>query len=243
MLIDKLIDYFGFTEKEAKVYLSCLKLGKTRVSIIAKNANLNRITTYEILKKLTQEGIAYSSVHNDVKIFYVIPPKTLLEKHESKLELARKSLPELQLISNIHSQKAKIYFLEGVEGIRTIYEDTLNCKEKLIRNIANPQNLINTINRDFFTNYVKKRKRRNIKVKVLLPNTKENIKLKKESKTELRDVKFFDKNKYPFSNEIFLYDNKLALFSFTSLICVIIEDEEIAESIKSFWQMIWDNLE
>jgi len=241
-VLEELIKNFYLTEKEAKIYLANLELGRSRVSLIAKKAGLNRITTYEILKKLLQLGVANSALYGNVKTFQVIKPEILLEKMESRLKLAKNFLPHLLLISKIDKDKPNFAFYDGAEGLRTIYEDTLSCHDKTIYNIANPQNLLSTIGQNFFEEYLKKRLRRKIQVKVLLPDTVENKKYWHEVKKNKREVKFFDNKKYQIPNEILLYDNKVAMLSFSSNVGVIVEDREITNSMKMLWQMLWDSL-
>lgn len=236
-----LVDNFNFEEKEAKVYLAALQLGRSRVSLIAKKAELNRITTYEILKRLVQKGFAYSAMYGGILTFNVVEPQILFEKMESKMHLAKNILPQLVALSSIMKQKPNISHYEGVEGIRSIYEDTLSCKDKFFWNIVSPENLIKTIGQDFFQEYLKKRVRRKIKIKALLPDIPENKKYQQQ-KTALRHIKFFNNDLYKISNEIIIYDNKVALFSFTSLIGVIIEDTDIAQSLRMMCQMIWDEI-
>ncbi len=242
-MINELINNFYLSEKEAKIYLACLELGRCRVSRIAKKAELNRVTAYEVLKRLSQMGIAQSAVYGDVQTFTVVPPETLIEKQESRLSVAKKILPELSLLTASKKHKPNISFYEGAEGIRSIYEDTLACKEKVILNITHPQNLLQTIGDDFFAQYVKKRTRKHIVVQVLLPDTKENKKYKKETATTKRQIKFFDQVKYPLPNEILVYDNKVALLSFSSFVGVIVEDNDIVQSVKSLWQMVWNSID
>lgn len=239
-MFQELINNFYLSEKEAKVYLATLELGRSRVSIIAKKAGLNRVTAYEVLKRLSQMGIAYSAVYSGVQTFTVVPPEILIEKQEGRLAVAKNILPELSLLTASKKQKPSILFYEGTEGIRSIYEDTLACTGKIILNITNPNNLLQTIGKDFFAQYVKKRTRKHIRVQVLLPNTKENQEYKKEKTSALRQINFFDVEKYPLPNEILIYDNKIALLSFSSSIGVVVEDKDIAQSVKSLWQMVWD---
>jgi len=240
--LEQLMDNFYFDEKEAKIYLASLTLGRSKVSEIAKKAEINRITAYEILKRFVQRGIASSTTYNQVKTFSVIAPEILIKKMESKLKTAENILPQLSALALTQTKRPQISFYEGTEGIRTIYEDTLTCQDKVIYNIANPQKLLETIGQDFFKQYLNKRLKKKIKVLGLLPDTPENLKYRKEKISALREVKFFDAKKYNLPNEIIVYDNKVAELSFTSKIGVIIEDADIAQSLKTFWQMIWDQI-
>ena len=47
---------FGLNEKEISVYLSLISLGHSPVREISKTANVNRGTTYDILKSLIELG-------------------------------------------------------------------------------------------------------------------------------------------------------------------------------------------
>lgn len=240
--LEQLMDNFYLDEKEAKVYLASLELGRSKVSEIAKKAELNRITAYEILKRFVQQGIAGSTTYNQVKTFTVISPEILVKKMESKLKTAENILPQLSALALTKSKRPQISFYEGREGIRTIYEDTLTCQDKVLYNIANPQKLLETIGTDYFKQYLNKRLRKKIKVFGLLPDTQENLQYKKEQITALREVRFFNAQKYELPNEIIIYDNKVAELSFSSKIGVIIEDRDIAQSLETFWQMVWDQI-
>jgi sugar-specific transcriptional regulator TrmB len=54
MLKQILLDY-GFTDKEADIYLTCLELGNAPVSSIARLLKDNRVTVYSILKNLVKK--------------------------------------------------------------------------------------------------------------------------------------------------------------------------------------------
>jgi hypothetical protein len=161
---------------------------------------------------------------------------------ESRLRVAKDILPQLTLLSGTKKIRPKISFYEGSEGVRTVYEDTLSCREKKIYNIANPEPLLGVIGESFFKQYVKKRVSKKIYVYVLMPDNQAGRLLKKEAKETLRDAKLFDTTQYTFPNEILIYDNKVALLSFSTLIGVIVEDVDIATSFKTFWQMAWNSL-
>lgn len=239
-MLEKIIENFNFEEKEAKIYLAALELGKSRVSEIAKKAGLNRITTYEILKRLRQRGLSTSMTYKNVLMFQVIEPERFLERMERQLSLSRALLPQLLLLKASDKVRPKIEYYDGIESLRTMYEDSLFCREKIIYNIAHPENFIKSIGKEFFANYVKKRAAKKIKVKVLLPNIEISKKYVKGARAALREVRFFNHDKYTIPNEIMIYDNKLALFSFSSKIGIIIEDLEITKSIKSIWGFLWD---
>jgi sugar-specific transcriptional regulator TrmB len=240
-MIDKLIANFNFEEKEAKVYVANLELGRSLVSDIAKKAGLNRITTYEILKRLRRKSIATSMDYKGVTVFQVVDPARLIDKMERQVSLSKNILPQLLALKKSDSRRPKVEYYDGVDGIKAIYDGTFSCKEKIIYNIAHPISLPGAVGEEFLNDYIKRRAAKKIKVKLLAPDIPETKKYTKKDKVSFRESRFYDEKLYPMSNELMIYDNKVVLLSFAGKMGVIIEDEEIAMSLKSMWQFFWDH--
>lgn len=241
-LLENLMENFNLDEKEAKVYLASLERGLSPASKVAEQAGLNRVTTYEVLKRLIRRGIISTVTYGQIQRFRAIEPEKFLDKEKMKIERAKKSLVDFScLLSGVNS-KPKVTFFEHVEGMRSVYSDTLTVKDKVIYNIAHAENLMGAIGSQFLQGYIHKRVQKNILVKVLLPDTPAMRQYEKEVKTSQREVKFFDANKFTVPNEILIYDHKLSLLSFQSKIGVIIEDKDITQSVKALWQMVWGAL-
>ncbi|MCK5266986.1 MAG: helix-turn-helix domain-containing protein, partial [Spirochaetes bacterium] len=56
-MLEKSLRKFGLKDKEIKIYLTLLTLGPSSVRKIALEANINRGTGYDILKKLIEMGL------------------------------------------------------------------------------------------------------------------------------------------------------------------------------------------
>ncbi|MCF7835696.1 MAG: helix-turn-helix domain-containing protein [Candidatus Marinimicrobia bacterium] len=69
----------GLSEKEAKVYLASLELGEATVQEIAKQAGVNRPTTYVQIEKLTKMGLMSSVEKEGKKYFNAEEPNQLLK--------------------------------------------------------------------------------------------------------------------------------------------------------------------
>lgn len=240
--IQKIIKDIGFDDKEAIVYLACLELNSAPNTQIAKKTHLNRITNYEILKRLESKGVITSFKKRHAKNFIAIDPRILIKQAKEKILLAEKSLPELLSISNKLVKKPKIYFFEGIDGIKTIYEDSLNARTGILT-FTNPNDLYYFLGRKYMENYVKERARRNIKVKGLAPDDEAGKEAKDIGNIVLRDTKLFPKEKYQIQNEIMIYDDKIAVFSGKDKIGLIIENEALSSTFRNIWQMNWDSRE
>src|SRR3990167_7172928 len=128
----------GLSDKEVAVYLASLKLGSQPVSVIAKNSNLNRTTTYVILRKLLEKGLMSKYSKGGVLYFTPSSPeniKTYVERKKRELDLAEESItnlmPDLEKIMQYSPVSAKIRFFEGIEGIKALYDHTLEVGERV----------------------------------------------------------------------------------------------------------------
>ena len=76
----------GLSEKETIVYLSLLEHGAVSVRNLAKAADLNRGTTYDILKQLMKQGLVVYH-HKEKHQYFFAEDPTKLERHlDGRLE-------------------------------------------------------------------------------------------------------------------------------------------------------------
>ena len=57
MKLEKVLENYGLTKKQALLYITCLELGSASVYKIAKKANLSRSTCYEVLEILREKKL------------------------------------------------------------------------------------------------------------------------------------------------------------------------------------------
>lgn len=121
---------YGFSDKEAKIYITCLELWSGLNSTIARRAEINRWTAYSILEDFKRKWIASITLKNKLKYFSVISPETLLQKEEERYEKIKSILPELLTITEKFSNRPKMQFFEWLEWLKKLFEEVLNtCKK------------------------------------------------------------------------------------------------------------------
>lgn len=227
----------GLNDKEAKVYLACTENGEAVVSQIASSAGINRVTTYDILEKLKDKGLVSFYTKNKIKYFSSIDPEILLEEFEKRTSELRRSLPKFKTLTGEISHPRVRYF-EGLEGIKAIYADTLTSQTEIL-NFSNSHEIRKkwpTYDED----YVEKRAKKNIFLRGLSPNDKAGEIVHSEDEKFNRDMRLIDSTLFNFTNEINIYDDKVAIISFKDeLIGMIIESHEIANSQRSIFNMCW----
>lgn len=232
------LEKLGIADKEAKIYLSNLKLGNAKVSEISKHAGILRETTYFILESLIKKGLVSYSIQGGIKYFSATDPKNVLNSLKEKQKMFEDIIPKLDEIKNSINEKPKAEVYEEKGGIKSIIEDIIQTKEDILC-LSSTSSLLEKLE-FYFPNYIKRRIESRIKIKLITECTEETKKLKEKDKKELRETRFFSK-KYDFSNAIFIYGNKIALLDLSeNLNGFLIEDKNLSETFKTIFQMIWD---
>lgn len=245
MLEQELI-HFGLSEKQAKVYLALLELGKSSVQDVAKHAKVNRATTYVMLDELMQKGLVSTYDQGKKTYFIAESPERLL----SILETQRKEIEnkEREISSIIPQLKEKhqttdegpvVRFLEGREGMKIAVKELLSkTKSKKVYSFYNV-GLIDT----YFSEAELKdmrsvRLQKKLDVDVLAVNAPREM---QKSRKGDRVIKV-ETNKYPSECDFALYDDKIRIFSFANRkhpIGIIIHDKAMYESMLSLFKLAW----
>ena len=96
---EEILKSLGLSDKEIKIYLSNLQLGSNLVQEIANFAELNRTSTYDLLKSLEKKGFVSYTIQSGKKFYQATKPNKLLDMLREREELVKKILPELNSIS------------------------------------------------------------------------------------------------------------------------------------------------
>lgn len=165
-------------------------------------------------------------------------PENVLAILKAKQASFTKALPELNMFYNTGGKKPRVKFYEGTEGLKAIYWDTLESKQTLLE-YGSIDDMWDALPKNFISEYVQARIRQGLWVKGIIPNTQTGQDYIKKDRQELRELILVPKNRFMFSNEITIYDDKLAIISFKEKIGVIIESKKIAETQKMIFQLAW----
>lgn len=238
--LQKILEGIGLEPKEAVVYLACLELDGGSNTQITKRTGLNRITNYEILKRLEKRGVIRAFLKRRIKHFMAVDPRIIIKQAKEKLALAEAAMPEFLAGMNKIIKKPRIYFFEGLDGIKSIYEDSLNSKTEILT-FTNPQDIESILGKKYVDRYVYERVRRKITVRGLAPDDPAGKSAQEIGAEVLRKARIFPEAQYKISNEIMIYDNKIAIFSGQDEIGLIIENKDLSDTFRNIWKMSWDN--
>ncbi len=234
----------GFSDKEAQVYLAILVLGRGTASKIARRAHIVRTTVYDILGSLFDKDLVTLTGREPKQEYVALSPDQLnlyiekeLEKKQNDLHEVKNSLvPQLKSIHNVKN-RPKVMFYEGREGLQKVYEDTLTSHEE-IRAFATYDDMEKALP-GYFPKYFYRRAEKGIPIRAIFPFTQAGIDLSTYDEEQKRQTAMVPTDKYYFSPEINIYDNKVMIASWKEKLGITIESEEIADAMKKVFELAW----
>ncbi len=174
----------GLSEKEARLYLFCLKTGTTTANRLISLSGFPRATVYDILERLINRGLVSSLSKENTTFFSANDPATLLKELEEKKESVERILPKLAALNNTVPKRIQVELFEGMTGVRKILDDILaNCKE--VRIMGNEKHA-REIAKHHSENFRMKRLARKIRIKNLLEGSPVALSLKDDRYSEVR---------------------------------------------------------
>jgi sugar-specific transcriptional regulator TrmB len=240
--MEEQLEKIGLSRQEATMYLNTLKLGIAKASEIARKANMKREAAYYTLKLLREKGFISEVIKSGVKHYSAASPKKILEtieeEKQEKENRIREIMPELEKLQKTALKTPKVEFYEGIEGFKTVANDTIKESIKEYYAILAEKTL--HFLPHFHLQYRRRRKEKNIRVKVLTEKTDVTKKMKRKDKEELRETRFSNKIK-GFNTSLFIYGNKIAYIMATEneQIGVIIENRDIAQFQEKIFNDMW----
>ncbi len=240
---EKVLLDVGFSEKEIAIYIALLSLGKGIVTKISRTASISRTTTYDILDSLVQKGLVNISGKEPKQEYIAEPPEKLekfireeIEKKNSNLNRIKDIIPELRSISK-EGERPKIKFYEGLDGLIEVYDDTLTAKEPIVAYACYED--MEPLIPKYFETYYKRRVKNKIFARGIVPETPMAIEHKKRDVEEMRELTLIPNDKYNFTPDIEIYDNKVTIASWKEKLGIIIESHEIADAMKKIFELAW----
>ncbi len=240
MSIEITLSNLGLSPNEAKIYLAALEMGIASAQDIAHKAGLIRTTGYSVLEKLVARNLVYKTQANQKTRYVAEAPQNLVKRFGSYQQQLADSLSELQAIYNQHATKPKIVFFEGKAGIREIYADTIKEKPKEI--LEYNTSVMFTALPELPEQYLLDRQKNKIRAKRIAPHDKFWVNHAAQDTTELSQTILLPEDEFNIPVEINVYNDKLAIISYTDEMGVIIKSQSIADAMRKIYQLLWDRL-
>lgn len=246
----------GFAEKQATIYATLLDLGGAYPSRIAEVTGLNRSTVYKILLELSVKGLI-TEIEKKNKLFYQLEqPNKLKRFADMQISLAEdhresilRLIPEVEELWAAHTNKPRVIYYEGIEEMRTMYEDhVMVAKPYEMLALYNASEIMNVLSPQWIKSvYMKRKAKLGITTRAILPNTADDRRfvpmvyrgLPRKFHPEIR---YIPGDLFPFESEITVYGTRrisIADLSKIHPIGVIIDDEIIYQTMRMVFELVW----
>ncbi len=243
MPLESGLEKLGMSRKEALVYLSALKLGLAKASEIAKKSKVGREAVYYLLKLLQQKGFVSEVVKSGVKYYSAIQPKTILELVEEekrqKVETIQEILPELEALQKMAISKPKIEVYEGADGFKSVVSKLVERENQKIYGYL-PEEALHFLP-TFHLQFRRRRKERNVRIRIITEKTPFMKKIKEADKEELRETRFNNKVMKNVTSAYFILSDAIILVKANEKeqLGVYVKEENTALLQKQVFDQIW----
>ncbi len=240
----------GLAPKEAQVYMALLELGTSSVQAIARRARMVRPTTYVVLEHLARKGLVSKVTGPDAKkilfaaeeperlTYFLNLQKQLLEDRRSRLE---RVLPELRSLHLAGEERPRVRLFEGKEGLHILQQEFVNASADSIVSITPEDELYALFPKEEYHQIIRSvRLRAGIPSRNIYTTTGEPREVLQRDSAFLRESRFIPVSVLPVKASLAVHGPVFSLVSFRSkIIGVLIEHEDIANSFRVLFEVLW----
>jgi sugar-specific transcriptional regulator TrmB len=239
----QLLQKVGLSKSQAETYLVLIEKGQLTPPQVADLTHESRTNTYMILQKLDNLGLV-EKVTSSKKLAYQPLNPIALEKlaEDHRIETVnseqqiKQNMPQMLSYFYSFTEKPGIRLLQGLDGLKEIYQDTLRTKEDIYF-MRTPVE-VKFLGEDFFEEYKKKRAALGITTHAYTvgpPTLRRSYddKLNKMVRT------WIELDSYTAPVEINVYGSKVSYLVYgDEVMGVIIQSQQIADSMRQMFKMI-----
>jgi HTH-type transcriptional regulator, sugar sensing transcriptional regulator len=239
-----LLGKLGLSPKEARLYLISLETGPTSIVKLAQKSGVKRGTIYEFLEEMIEKGLMEIIISGKRRLYRGTDPKNLQKIVDRQKEILDSLVPDLSLLVPDTLEKPKIRFFEGKSGLMAAYYEMLDIpNDSEVVGYTTFEGVYKIFSESAIKSYINRRVVKKIKQKLIIPTDEFMENHISENKNELRETIMVPKKKFPITNEINIYENKVAIFSLgEEKIGVIIDSKQIADTQRAIFNLLWDCL-
>lgn len=238
----QLLQWIGFSENSANIYLSLVENGLSAISDITLQTWLHRMQIYRLLPYLIETGFIFEVLKGKRKFYKAAHPEKINEEYKKIFENNKPIIENLQEKYQKSEKKTTIIFNKWLKWIQNIYNDIVNSCEKwdVFYRITSERDVEKINNYYIPKDYKEKRDKKQIQRYIIMS---EKTAQEKKPKLE-REIKIINEKKEMFDDNIIftIYANKVSFIDFNTETSILIESKEIAEFQKKIFKLLFKKL-
>lgn len=237
----RILTELDLSKQEASIYIAALELGFSSISDIAKKAGIKRPTAYYVIEELIKKHLVSRAPKGRRAFYLAESPHKLLDKIREQEKKLVTALPHFEALQNSAPNKPKIRFYEGKEGIMSIYNEIFKTRQKIFA-IGSMKKFFHVFSHEENAKFFDLLRQEGGQIYDLIENSEEAKNYAKVSyRKKLGRVKFLPED-FKIGTDTLITRNRVALISFSSMVGVLVENEEIAETQRNTLEFMWENL-
>ncbi len=230
----------GLNEKQARIYLALVEIGKGTAYAIAKQAKVKRPTTYVILEELRLKGLVLKVPQNKNQVFIAKDPRELFAEQEEKLSYARRVLPELLARASKDSNTATTFLFEGPDGMKRALDyglDQLEGKQLLCYHAKAPKG-IHSVPKIYFDHYTNLQKRAVIVRGIESSHVGTSLFREMDKKFGIKTLSL-PQSEFSSNISVEIAGTFIRVLLHKNSQALIIENKDFAEMMKQVFEIVW----
>lgn len=233
----------GLTDGEARVFLSLLKLGSSKVGAVVKDSRVSYSKVYDVLDRLGAKGLVSHVTIGSVRHFNAVEPYRLydfLNKKEKEVEsqkaTASSLVVELANVAGKHRASGAEIFV-GDRGLRSAYEILLKDagREDVLRYFY-PFSGYHPVATPFYSRLYLFQKQKKMVQKGIAPTAfkESEYYLEIAKKVNMRFTHF------PVPGTMDIFRDKFLVVSWEAKTGILITSKEIADHFQRYFDSVWE---
>lgn len=236
-----ILERLGLESDEATVYLDLLRHGSSTITDMARRTGLHRPNVYKRVGVLQRKQLVTHAVKGKTKFYAAESPeklRSLVDQLQSQID---QELPELQALYEKKSNRPKLKYLEGIDGVKFVLEDLAQVAKKGEVYYRYSSRKPSTNVRKFIPKkYREAREKKQLERFVI---TSQTLKDTKNPRLE-RHIKVVPPSFDLFDHDItqIIYADRVAFLDYNTNTAFIIENEKLAQFQKKVFQLLFSKL-
>jgi HTH-type transcriptional regulator, sugar sensing transcriptional regulator len=237
----QLLHDLGLQESEAKVYFAALELGPSSVQDIARKAELSRTATYTAIELLESRKIFNSEKRGKKTVYLAEQPEHLLahlksevRRMQEKAEVMEASLEEIKLATG--GDKPTVRFYEGMDVVRVLAQEVTKKDPGMWREMVNFEDVATAATAEDLAVLRKAFGKRKREVRILHHG---EVKRPLPGR-EYRRIR----GHREIHGDINIYGDTVAVLTMRKkIVMAVIENADIASTMRQMFDLAWDRSE
>jgi predicted transcriptional regulator len=239
----QILDVSDFSQS---VYLLLVEHPEYTISEIARQIQSERRKIYQSLEELSRVGLVNLGYKKSDFVVLPLPTLTYLlrQKHSSNQRTYQdltESIPKLlkSLAQNTDNSITKVYKTRA-EFLR-LFDLILDEADGKIWHFGSNFQIVSIMGDEYADHWVKRRAQKRISTREIDEVNYFIAQRRSKDVSELRETKWLPEN-MKVDGSYIIFGSKIALWSFSQLQIVVIEDRGIAELLKANFELTWSLL-